>query len=255
MKLIYFAGSVDKNDWRNKLVSDTQERIMSNGRRMVYKTRDGGEFAYGGPEAIGCDHGCCHGNGTHGMIGSPCVEQNNKPGDIISNCLAQIKIADVLFVYISKPDSYATYLEVGYAFAINKPCYLYINPELNESMMKNRPITDDWNHNEESTWHDLWFMKNLCKELQELKIPKELLTYTSPKQQYHDYLQSEQWKTIARKKREEADNRCQLCNNGSITLHVHHRTYDNIYHEKMNDLIVLCENCHKKFHNKGGNNG
>jgi hypothetical protein len=49
MKLIYFAGSVGKNDWRNNLVGDNQRRIMSNGIKP-YKTRDGGEFIYCGPE-------------------------------------------------------------------------------------------------------------------------------------------------------------------------------------------------------------
>jgi hypothetical protein len=66
--------------------------------------------------------------------------------------------------------------------------------------------------------------------------------------QYSEYLKSDEWKQITKAKREEAGNKCQLCNNGNFTLHVHHRTYDNIFHESLSDLIVLCENCHAKFH-------
>lgn len=261
MKLIYFAGSVGKNDWRNNLVGDNQRRIMSNGIKP-YKTRDGGEFIYCGPESISCDHGCYHGNGSHGMSSNCCsglvdnvyYEGGLTKQEITARCLLQIRQADALFIYISKLDSYATYLEVGYALALKKQCYLFIDPSLDIERKDAYGQSFD-NHCIPYIFNDLWFIQQLCIEIDSLSIPKELLTYTSPKQQYHDYLQSEQWKTIAKKKRGEADNRCQLCNNNTLTLHVHHRTYVNIYHENINDLIVLCENCHKKFHNKGGNNG
>ena len=68
------------------------------------------------------------------------------------------------------------------------------------------------------------------------------------KQEYQEYLKSEKWKKLAAKKRKQADNKCQLCNNNKNTLHVHHRTYENLYKEKLKDLIVLCDKCHTKFH-------
>jgi hypothetical protein len=65
---------------------------------------------------------------------------------------------------------------------------------------------------------------------------------------YADYLQSEQW----RKRREillrKADHRCQLCNSKD-QLQAHHRTYDRIFKEEPNDLVVLCRSCHERFHN------
>ena len=67
-------------------------------------------------------------------------------------------------------------------------------------------------------------------------------------EEYLDYLNSEKWKKKAARKRKSADNKCQLCNNGKKTLHVHHRSYENVYHERMRDLIVLCEDCHNRFH-------
>jgi hypothetical protein len=84
-------------------------------------------------------------------------------------------------------------------------------------------------------------------------VHHEVIKFIKPevntKQKYLNYLQSDDWKKIAAKKRKQAKNRCQLCNNGEVTLHVHHLTYENLYKEKLIDLIVLCEKCHKNFHN------
>jgi len=65
---------------------------------------------------------------------------------------------------------------------------------------------------------------------------------------YKDYLKSDEWYKIRAQKIEEADNRCQLCYKLG-KLQVHHRTYKRIFNEKLSDLIVLCKNCHKIFHN------
>ena len=66
---------------------------------------------------------------------------------------------------------------------------------------------------------------------------------------YKDYLKTEHWKAISKQAKENADNRCQLCNSGG-ELHTHHRTYDRVGKEKISDLICLCANCHKKFHDE-----
>lgn len=66
---------------------------------------------------------------------------------------------------------------------------------------------------------------------------------------YKDFLQTLYWKTIAEKKRSEAKYKCQLCGKSGF-LAVHHRTYSThgYEHQNMNDLIVLCNDCHEKFH-------
>ena len=64
---------------------------------------------------------------------------------------------------------------------------------------------------------------------------------------YKEYLGSPEWKTRADGARRRAGFRCQLCNSKG-RLHVHHRTYDRIGHERYDDLIVLCEVCHSHFH-------
>lgn len=68
---------------------------------------------------------------------------------------------------------------------------------------------------------------------------------------YQDYLKTDHWKRVRQEAVERAGNRCQLCNKPG-TLHVHHRTYENIGDERPNDLIALCGYCHAKFHDKLG---
>jgi hypothetical protein len=66
---------------------------------------------------------------------------------------------------------------------------------------------------------------------------------------YSKYLQSEHWQETRLKALERAQNRCQVCNSPD-DLHVHHRTYDNIGKEPLEDLIVLCRPCHYLFHKR-----
>lgn len=68
------------------------------------------------------------------------------------------------------------------------------------------------------------------------------------KQKYYDYIaKSEIWKTIKRLKLEVDNYKCSYCN--SIhNLQIHHKTYKNLYNESLNDLITLCDKCHKKEH-------
>lgn len=64
---------------------------------------------------------------------------------------------------------------------------------------------------------------------------------------YRDYLQTPEWREKSRLVREFYHNRCALCNS-SKNLNVHHRTYWNRGNELPEDLILLCNECHKKFH-------
>jgi hypothetical protein len=76
----------------------------------------------------------------------------------------------------------------------------------------------------------------------------------TPKEKYAEYLRSDLWD----KKRKEFLNYfkkkngslfCENCHS-SFRLNVHHKTYDNLYHERMKDLMLLCKWCHSEKHNK-----
>ncbi len=71
-----------------------------------------------------------------------------------------------------------------------------------------------------------------------------------PRSNYYAYIKSADWKEKSDKAKRRARWHCQLCNapEGEVHLHAHHRTYDNLGEETANDLIVLCEFCHAKFH-------
>lgn len=40
---------------------------------------------------------------------------------------------------------------------------------------------------------------------------------------------------------------CFICRSKD-RLHVHHKTYDRIYNEILDDLVLVCSNCHNKIH-------
>ncbi len=66
---------------------------------------------------------------------------------------------------------------------------------------------------------------------------------------YQKYLRSEEWK-MRREQRLKIDNyTCQMCGTKE-KLVVHHKTYARIFNEDMDDLITLCDPCHKKVHNR-----
>lgn len=70
---------------------------------------------------------------------------------------------------------------------------------------------------------------------------------------YPEFLNTEYWNTIRKYMLDQAKYKCQLCNSNG-TLHVHHKTYEHHgdEHNHLEDLIVLCKQCHEKIHDKAG---
>lgn len=66
---------------------------------------------------------------------------------------------------------------------------------------------------------------------------------------YKDYLDTPEWKDTRKRILARARYKCQLCSSKD-SLHIHHNSYDNLGQEQWSDLIVLCENCHAKHHDK-----
>jgi len=66
---------------------------------------------------------------------------------------------------------------------------------------------------------------------------------------YDKYMKSDMW---CRKREHFLENKkdrcCEVCGKENANQ-VHHRTYQRIRLEKMNDLTLLCRECHEKFHN------
>lgn len=69
---------------------------------------------------------------------------------------------------------------------------------------------------------------------------------------YYAYITSDEWRNKAEKAKARAGYRCQICNahQSDVMLHAHHRTYERLGNERPDDITVLCEECHGKFHDK-----
>ena len=70
------------------------------------------------------------------------------------------------------------------------------------------------------------------------------------KLKYNDYLLTEHWKHFAKEAIKHYRYKCTLCNAKEVTLHIHHKTYENLGRETFNDVICLCAECHKMVHGK-----
>lgn len=64
---------------------------------------------------------------------------------------------------------------------------------------------------------------------------------------YREYLISKKWNAIKIAVHYLYDNKCFICQD-EIYLHVHHKNYDRLYHEDLDDLVLLCWNYHKIVH-------
>ena len=67
---------------------------------------------------------------------------------------------------------------------------------------------------------------------------------------YKEYINSREWKFKSKIIKQCRGYKCQLCNiSGHIAiLNVHHNTYERLGIELDNDMVVLCADCHKLFH-------
>ena len=72
------------------------------------------------------------------------------------------------------------------------------------------------------------------------------------KQEYHKYLQSDEWKQKRLKIIIKRNYTCERCKTTfqNKELQVHHKTYDRVYNELDEDFELVCRPCHEKIHHK-----
>ena len=87
----------------------------------------------------------------------------------------------------------------------------------------------------ENTYNQTYAVRD--KRLKQLKIPE-----------YRDYLLTDHWIELSKEIRQR-DKICRVCSR-KAKLEVHHLTYRNMMRSsERNDLISVCETCHKSIHN------
>ena len=63
---------------------------------------------------------------------------------------------------------------------------------------------------------------------------------------YGEYLKSKEWAAKASEAKERDGFKCRLCNS-EMRLQVHHRTYERVGSESIDDLTTLCGPCHSLY--------
>ena len=64
---------------------------------------------------------------------------------------------------------------------------------------------------------------------------------------YENYLQSSHWKATRLKMYRLRVPKCEICKS-TKQLNIHHKTYNNLWRETADDLVILCKKCHFLWH-------
>lgn len=65
---------------------------------------------------------------------------------------------------------------------------------------------------------------------------------------YQAYIASAEWAEKRRRAFAVHGTFCRSCGRNNVTLHVHHRTYERLGAEQLEDLVILCDTCHAGVH-------
>lgn len=68
------------------------------------------------------------------------------------------------------------------------------------------------------------------------------------KTEYAEYLQSAEWQQRRTNVLFLRGHRCEVCGATGPGMEIHHLRYDNLGHEPMEDLQVVCPTCHAAAH-------
>jgi nucleoside 2-deoxyribosyltransferase len=174
-------------------------------------------------------------------------------------CIDTIKKFDFFIAYLDSRHSYGSIAEIAYASACNKECFVFViddNPYYDAHHQWN-----DTNQSQGSMFDTYWFVCSfpnvkvkLCVSFesaqeQAQEVLKKWLKEHG-REWYSNYLLSDEWRKLREQAVQRAGYKCQMCNSNG-ELHVHHRTYQTFNTDSViNDLIVLCKNCHEQFHRK-----
>jgi hypothetical protein len=130
----YLAGKIGKNDWRHRLAPGLRDSPWDGPvtETPILKNVIAPGLHYSGPHFVACDHGCFHGEGTHGAIddglncgsGSPAAIPYKDRHLVAFAACWQIRRANIVFAWIESADAHGTLVELGIATGLGKTIWL-----------------------------------------------------------------------------------------------------------------------------------
>lgn len=264
---IYLAGKIRKNDWRTTIAGDMfriEDELYNaavseefNPTALYFPVAEKsifGEHNYVGPYFIGCDHGCFHGDASHGsgLSGSGCAGPILFGKDLLGArslvheaCLNAIRRSDVVFCYLDSLDAFGTFIELGYARGLGDvDVWVHINRDIFNTTLK----TSDGGYGSSDLWFTLQTADKTCVSNDPpSQVLKQMLRPDFRTMPYTEYLKSDHWKATRESAVQRAGNACQFCRS-TERLNVHHNTYERLGEELPTDLLVLCQTCHGTLH-------
>lgn len=116
---------------------------------------------------------------------------------------------------------------------INSQAYItnYLDPQLN--------------------WYNFVSTEKQMLKLQSVEVNWDIIAdYINHQLTYTEFLHTAYWNGISNSIKANSNFKCELCGS-KYKLNVHHKTYKHHGYElqHMEDLICVCEDCHKNLHN------
>ncbi len=130
---VYAAGKITKNGWRHGLFPVIDDADYENPDATPWPSDApiGSSLpgaVYVGPHFMSDDHGCYHGENSHGVAAGD-MACSVYPGlsrpEVAARCLGAIRSATHVFAWVDDPTCHGTLVEIGYARALGKQVHLY----------------------------------------------------------------------------------------------------------------------------------
>ena len=306
---VYLAGKISRDDWRKYIDGyrpfsmDASDVVDDDSDRNVHM--DDFEKHFGelpviskypyiqvtGPFFLSCDHGCYHGEKSHGVgavewkdisghggTWSGCAGYTFTREEVMQICLHQIHRSDMVFAYIDDLTCYGTLFEIGFAKSTGKTVIVMFDKQETADDMwfisegadvvfildskqcavhRNTPYIQEYTHianliAKGVTGACAWYVKGSDKTEEEGRFYATHCDLTD-KERYQKYLETGWWQKIRTERLKIDCFRCVNCGTDK-NLQVHHINYSRgwFHEDPRQDLITLCKKCHEeKVH---GNN-
>lgn len=139
---VYLAGKIKQNGWRELIVGYRCNHLYGgdNVDLTKYTVKYNDQITITGPWFLSCDHGCYHGDNTHGLginkMGCPDANGDDySESEVYDICTQQIMGSDIVFAYIDDNTCYGSLYEIGLAKALDKKIIIvFDNGELMSDM-------------------------------------------------------------------------------------------------------------------------